>query len=242
MVNTSLYNNLFPTSNRNAKGGSKNTPKKLINIFNEKKELLVATFANLIFQLGITYYVMEKSKVNDKNIESSRQKIFLYFLIQILIIIILAVLPLSSIIKFLLFVIFSYTLGLELSIVKYYTSEDIIKFALLGTVSIFAIMFAIGTFLILTGINLGFKFGLVLFYLLLVLILLFLLELFTNAISLFHKFLALLTILLFSVYIIYDTNRILQRNYYGDFITASLDYYLDILNIFVKLVSLDSNN
>lgn len=241
MVNTSLYNNLFPTSNRNAKGGSKNTPKKIINIFNEKKELLVATFANLIFQLGITYFTMEKTEVNDKNIESSRQKIFLYFLIQILIIIILALLPLSSIIKFLLFVIFSYTFGLELSVVKYYTSEDIIKFALLGTVSIFALMFAIGTFLILTGINLGFKFGLVLFYLLLILILLRLLEIFTNAMSGFHKFLALISILLFSVYIMFDTNVILQRNYYGDFITASMDYYLDILNIFINIISFNNN-
>jgi FtsH-binding integral membrane protein len=241
MVNTSLYNNLFTTSNRNAKGGSKKTPKKIINIFNEKKELLVATFANLIFQLGITYFTMEKTEVNDKNIESSRQKIFLYFLIQILIIIILAILPLTSIIKFLLFVIFSYTFGLELSVVKYYTSEDIIKFALLGTVSIFALMFAIGTFLIITGINLGFQFGLVLFYLLLILILLRLMEIFTNATSGFHKFLAIITILLFSVYIMFDTNVILQRHYYGDFITASMDYYLDILNIFINIISFNNN-
>jgi FtsH-binding integral membrane protein len=35
----------------------------------------------------------------------------------------------------------------------------------------------------------------------------------------------------------YDTNNILQRNYYGDFITASLDYYLDIINIFSGLLS-----
>ena len=35
----------------------------------------------------------------------------------------------------------------------------------------------------------------------------------------------------------YDTNSILQRNYNGDFITASLDYYLDIINIFSGLLS-----
>jgi FtsH-binding integral membrane protein len=44
-------------------------------------------------------------------------------------------------------------------------------------------------------------------------------------------------LLLFSVYVVYDTNSILQRNYNGDFITASLDYYLDILNIFSNLLS-----
>jgi FtsH-binding integral membrane protein len=44
-------------------------------------------------------------------------------------------------------------------------------------------------------------------------------------------------VVLFSLYIIYDTNHILQREYYGDFITASMDYYLDILNVFVNLLS-----
>ena len=43
--------------------------------------------------------------------------------------------------------------------------------------------------------------------------------------------------MLFSVYIVYDTNNILQRDYGGDFITASLDYYLDIINIFSNLLS-----
>ena len=42
---------------------------------------------------------------------------------------------------------------------------------------------------------------------------------------------------LFSVFIVYDTNQILQKDYYGDFITASMDYYLDIINIFVELVN-----
>ena len=44
-------------------------------------------------------------------------------------------------------------------------------------------------------------------------------------------------LVLFSVYIIYDTNRILQKDYFGDFVTASLDYYLDIINIFIRLLS-----
>jgi FtsH-binding integral membrane protein len=43
--------------------------------------------------------------------------------------------------------------------------------------------------------------------------------------------------MLFSVYIVYDTNIILQRDYGGDFISASLAYYLDIINIFSNLLS-----
>ena len=55
------------------------------------------------------------------------------------------------------------------------------------------------------------------------------------------RYLTIFSLMLFSVYIIYDTNTILQRNYFGDFITASLDYYLDIINIFVNLLSYNNN-
>lgn len=238
MVNTSLYNTFFNKSNKKVGGALQNASE----LFNKKKGLLVATLANLIFQLGITYYIMQNNAIKDKkDLESNKYKIWLYFLTQLVIIIILTVVPLPSIIKFLLFVIFSYTFGLELAYVKYFSGDAIVRFALLGTISIFAVMFAIGTMLILTGIQLGYKVGLILFYSLLGLILVSLATMFTGAISGFYKLLSVLGILLFSTYIIYDTNVILQRNYYGDFITASLDYYLDIINIFLNLLSFNNN-
>ena len=237
MVNSSIYNNLFKEGGK--KGGSK-ISKTFINIFDEKKELLVYTFANLIVQLGITYYVMEKTPVT-KDDKNRRIKNWIYFIIQLGIIFALALIPMHSIFKFLLFCIFSYTWGLSLSFLKLSVPDNIIKFALFGTISIFAVMFCIGTFLLISGIKLGLQFGIVLFYLLLFLILFQLFYLFSGKSSIMTKVLSIISILLFSVYIIYDTNKILQRNYYGDFITASLDYYLDILNIFVDLLSFNSN-
>jgi FtsH-binding integral membrane protein len=56
-----------------------------------------------------------------------------------------------------------------------------------------------------------------------------------------QKILAFISLIVFSIYVIYDTNRILQRNYYGDFITASMDYYLDILNIVLDILTLNTN-
>jgi hypothetical protein len=115
--------------------------------------------------------------------------------------------------------------------------EDAVKTAMTGTISIFALMFAFGAGLILSGIQLGFKFGLMLFYFLLILLLIRIVQMFIPSSSLTKKIITICSLLLFSVYIVYDTNSILQRNYYGDFITASMDYYLDILNIFVNLIS-----
>jgi FtsH-binding integral membrane protein len=237
MVNTSLYNTFFSKSSKKVGGGLKDVSE----VFNKKKDLLVPTMANLIFQLGLTYYVMERYTITDKKeLAARRSKVLLYFLVQIVIIIILGIFSLPSIIKFILFVIFSYTFGVELAYIKYFSGESIIRFALLGTVSIFAVMFAIGSFLLLTGINLGYKYGLFLFYVLLGLILIRLVSLFSGALSGFSKLLTVIGILLFSAYIIYDTNVILQRNYSGDFITASMDYYLDIINIFVGLLSFNN--
>jgi len=65
---------------------------------------------------------------------------------------------------------------------------------------------------------------------------------FSGATSAFMKGVTIFSLILFSIYIIYDTNNILQREYSGDFITASLDYYLDIINVFIDVVGLLGNN
>ena len=111
---------------------------------------------------------------------------------------------------------------------------------MLGTIGIFAVMFLIGIFLLVTGIELGLKTGAFLFFSLLILIIAQIFNIFYKS-TILVKILAAIGIVIFSGYVIYDTNVILQRDYYGDFITASLDYYLDILNIFVKLSVLNDN-
>jgi hypothetical protein len=90
------------------------------------------------------------------------------------------------------------------------------------------------------GVNLGFQFAAFLFYALLLLIIVQIVTLFSGTSSMFIKGFSIFGLILFSLYIIYDTNNILQREYYGDFITASLDYYLDVLNIFIDLVALNN--
>jgi hypothetical protein len=40
---------------------------------------------------------------------------------------------------------------------------------------------------------------------------------------------------LFALYIVHTTNNILLRDYEGDFITASFDYYIDMSNFFYAL-------
>jgi FtsH-binding integral membrane protein len=213
----------------------------LFKLITDKKEFFIMVFANLIAQLGITYYVMEKFNL-DVNDKEAKLKMRLLGLLQILIIIILGFVPMPSWLKFLIFCVFSAVWGYMYSTLRQVLGEDTIKTAMTGTISIFALMFAFGICLILSGIQLGYKVGLMLFYFLLILLLIRIVQLFIPSSSFTKKIITIFSLLLFSVYIVYDTNSIMQRNYYGDFITASMDYYLDILNIFVNLLSLGSSD
>ena len=236
MVNSSLYNSIF--SSKVQTGGSKikKTFSNFSSLLNDKKQLMIMVFANLITQLGITYYVMTNTKNDTKGI-----KYWLLIITTFVIIYFLAVVPMPSWLKFILFSVFSYIWGILLASFKLKINDDgLINMAMLGSIGIFAIMFLIGAILLATGIALGYQTGLFLFILLLGLLIAQLFSLFYKS-TMLIKSLAAIGIVIFSAYIIYDTNTILQRNYYGDFITASLDYYLDILNIFMKLVILNDN-
>ena len=238
MVNSSLYNLLYKGGQN---GGSKikSTFKNFSSLLNGKKELMIMVFANLITQLGITYYVMTNTKVTEE--DNHNLKHWLLIISTFIIIYFLALVPMPSWLKFILFSVFSYIWGILLASFKLKIHDtELINMTMLGSIGIFSVMFLIGGFLLATGIQLGLKTGLFLFFSLLLLII-------AQIFSLFHKStmliksLAAIGIVIFSGYIIYDTNVILQRDYYGDFITASLDYYLDILNIFVKLTVLNDN-
>ena len=212
---------------------------KLISLLKGKKELMILTFANLITQLGITYYVMTNTNVTDK--DKTNMKQYMLILVDFIIIYALAVIPMPIWLKLILFSAFSYIWGILLASFKLKINDDsLINMAMLGSIGVFLTMFLIGAFLLASGVVLGFKTSIILFFSLLALII-------AQIFSLFHKSkmltksLAAIGIVIFSGYIIYDTNKILQRNYYGDFIQASLDYYLDILNIFTKLVILSDN-
>jgi FtsH-binding integral membrane protein len=211
----------------------------LFKLIVAKKQFFIMIFANLIVQLGITYYVMEKINIDPNNKYNTKMYRILGVVILLCLVIIIGVVPMPSWFKFILFCIFSSIWGYLLSKLRVIFGEDTIKMAMVGTISIFALMFTFGVGLILSGIQLGLKFGLILFCALLFLLIVRITQIFIPTSSLIKKFIIIFGLVLFSVYIVYDTNTILQRNhYYGDFITASMDYYLDILNIFTKLLYL----
>ena len=206
----------------------------LVNLIFKKKEFLILIFANLIAQLGITYYVMQKT-------EKSPIGFWPILIVQIIIIYVLVIVPMPPALKFLIFCAFSYTFGLVMSQLKDKYDPIVIEIALKGALSIFGLMLTVGVVLVGGGIHLGYKFGAFLFWTLLALIIAKLVNMLGPQLSTAKKTLSYIGLGLFSLFVVYDTNQILSRDYNGDFITASMDYYLDILNLFTNLLNTGDN-
>jgi FtsH-binding integral membrane protein len=187
-------------------------------------------FANLFFQLGITYYVMMNAAPPDK--------LLFYFIASFALLLIIITTDLPYWAKAILFAGFSALSGKIISVVKKVYGENAIKMAIIATMSLFFLMFVIGGMLPV----LGPKFGLFLLVSLLALIVLRLYMIFGDGMTKKQRWVSIIGVALFSLFIIYDTNTILNRaDYYqGDFITASMDYYLDIINLFLN--TLDSSD
>jgi len=95
--------------------------------------------------------------------------------------------------------------------------------ALIETATIFACMFIAGVLTVQMGYKLN-TLGLVLFVALLGVLIARLMKPNRS----YGKILSII----FALLVLYDTNSILQKNYGGDYVNASLDYFLDIETLF----------
>jgi FtsH-binding integral membrane protein len=204
-------------------------------ISNANLWFLIPVFGTLIFQLTLTFVIMKyfSSKINMTEMSRSYWTIFLC---QLGIIAILVLVPMHPFLKFFLFTIFSVLTGLSLSQVAHQLSNKIINSALVGTIGIFIYFVVVGVILASFGIDLGWTSSILVFALLAIIIAR-LVEIYMKDFETFHRVLTVLTLMLFSMFIVYDTNKILQRDYHGDFVTAAIDYFLDIINIFLNVLN-----
>jgi FtsH-binding integral membrane protein len=222
------------------KGGGFN-PENTFKIIQEKKTFLIMIFANLIVQLGITYYMVVNTDTNvlEKKFNFHKYSFFAY--IPAFVLIFVMNFPMPSWLRFIFFSIFSAYMGLLLNFLKKLYGLEMIKAVIFAVFGIFIslIMFAVG--LLTFGIQISNRFGIVLLFALLLLIISKIVFMVAGTYSTYSKSFAIFGVALFAIYILYDTHQILQRNYYGDFVTASLDYYLDFINIVGSLLNYNSN-
>ena len=242
MANTSLYNQLFNGGSKVMKGGAFN-PVNTIKLIQEKKTFLIMIFANLIVQLGITYYILVNT--DTQSLDKQKQKFFYKYtflmFLPLFILIIVMNLPMPSWARFIVFSIFSAYMGFILNFWKKKYGLEMINAVIFSVFGIFISIIVLALGLLSFGIKLGNTFGIVLLFALLLLLISRIVFWFMGTYSLYSKMFAIFGIGLFSVFILYDTHQILSRNYYGDFVTASLDYYLDFINLVSNFLNFNSN-
>ena len=217
------YNNKFNLQN-------------LFNIINQKKTFLLQIFSNLIFQILVTFVIFYNLKVDFVN---NNLYLILLIILQFGIIFIFSWYPMPMFFKFLLMTLFSAIWGLLFIRLKNHVPEEVVKTAILGVLGIFVGMLLFGLLLVAFGVYLDYRFGMILLGLLLLLIIVSIVLMFMRKYHGAHKGIAVVTIVLFSLFIIYDTNNVL----YGpsdDPIGASMNYYLDFMNIFTALINYQS--
>ena len=242
MANTSLYNQLFNGGSKVMKGGAFN-PVNTIKLIQEKKTFLIMIFANLIVQLGITYYILVNTDTQslDKQKQNFFYKYTFLMFLPLFILIIVMNLPMPSWARFIVFSIFSAYMGFILNFWKKKYGLEMINAVIFSVFGIFISIIVLALGLLSFGIKLGNTFGIVLLFALLLLLISRIVFWFMGTYSLYSKMFAIFGIGLFSVFILYDTHQILSRNYYGDFVTASLDYYLDFINLVSNFLNFNSN-
>lgn len=219
--------------------------KQFSKLIHKKKNLLRCIFTTLLCQLiatSLVFIVIYRSQSSKKNKKSKFETLYalIALILGVILIISMTMIQMSFIQRSILFTLFSILQGLFLGFSLRYIKPNAILSALLFTVLLFFMMLIFGFILVYYQMDLSWL-GIILFFLLLGLIAVRLVSIFFPYSKRREQLLTTFALLLFSIYIIYDTNTILLRydsiKYHRDCILGALDYYLDIINIFVNSIS-----
>jgi MFS family permease len=214
---------------------------KLFNLISEKKIFLILIFLNLLFQHYITYYVSANINLDarkEKENDAYNTIIIASYIIGFILIIILVFVPMPAWLKFIIFSLFSAAYGVMFISIKNYFDPNIVHSSVVGAIIVFAFMIFFG--IAISGLQLTNNAAFTLFYAILVLIIVSVVQYYTYYYSFIKKLLLIAVAILFTLYIVNTTNNVLHRNYEGDFVTASFDYYIDNSN-FLNALKIHNN-
>lgn len=213
----------------------------------QRKELLLKVYATLMIQLAITFAIVYGFR-NHPTLSKATQRGFLfYFITSIGLIILLSFTSFPPWIRLIIFTVFSIITGAMLHNSSYKIPERVVTQALLGSIGVFASMSIFAIALAYAGVDLGWM-GLILFVAMIGLLVAHLVAIFTNRVrdeeskkmTPFYRGILYFGLALFSIYILYETNIMLQKHYNLDFISSAIGFYIDFVNVFSSLLALES--
>lgn len=193
----------------------------------KKIPFMAGVFGHLIFQTFVAYRAAEATSGNAYMKDIARSNALLLGIVGLALVLLLSLVRLPIPIKVAIFSLLAYISGMALHNVPN------LQEALLEVVGIFIGMLVAGIFTVQMGYKLDIL-GQILFFSLLTILIARVINTYVRRTRVGEKNSLvpsrILTIL-FALFVVYDTNKILQRNYSGNFVNASLDYFLDIFNL-----------
>lgn len=210
-------------------------------LLKNKESFLLSTYALLITQLTITFAIVYAFRNNPVVNKITRQSILLYFLLTFGIIMILSFIPMPIWLKLILFTVFAVVVGGMLHNLTVLIPINLVNNALIGTIVVFIAMTIFAFILASIGIDLSWMMTILLAALLGLIIASLIVMLFAKKDSKLHKAILIIGLIIFSVFVIVYTNTILQPSYKENFVDAALNFYLDFINIFTRILALEAN-
>ena len=193
----------------------------------KKIPFMAGVFGHLIFQTFVAYRAAEATSGNAYMKNIARSNALLIGIVGLALVLLLSLVRLPIPIKVAIFSILAYISGMALHNVPN------LQEALLEVVGIFIGMLVAGIFTVQMGYKLDIL-GQILFFSLLTILIARVINTYVRRTRDEEKNSIVpsrIVTILFALFVVYDTNKILQRNYSGNFVNASLDCFLDIFNL-----------
>ncbi len=217
--------------------GTLSMNQEFVSLLKQKSTFMLKVFGNLLLQLFVIFVVCNWGQ-KQEFVKKGNHFIWLVIL-SLALIIIMAFVPMPIYVKWILMVLFSMTIGLELSYrTVLTTNKDNIAKAIIMTGIVFIAMVLFGFFLVYSGVKIPPGVGTALLIILIVCIIAIFSMMFFKTAPKYFVYLSGFLVFLFSLFIVYDTYSILQKNYAGDFVSASLSYLLDLVNLFEDFLNI----
>ena len=217
---------------------------KFSQLLRSKKELISCIFITLIIQICVSIATMKWDQTH--HILEKRNSVG-YFIALLLLMFLLIYGMIAPKISFytrqILFGLFSIIVGLLLSqTIHIINNPAIVEAAAIATLVNFGVMLLLGLIIVYLKYDLEWM-GIFLLIGLLCLIVGRIFAYFSKDSKEINRNISMIAVVIFSLYILYDTNNILlkyKNNDKRDCILGALDYYLDIWNLFSEYLDIKS--
>ena len=218
--------------------------KNFTTLLRSKKQLMTCIFLTLIVQITVAIGTIKFDEKYHLLGELTLMKSIGILVACLSLIFMMSSSTIPFVTKQFLFIIFSILNGLLLSsTIQIINDKEVVETAALSTLINFLLMLAFGMIIVYYGYDLSWL-VIYLFIGLLIAITILIITMFAPQSKEINKNISIGIVILFSIFILYDTNNILLK--YGnknksDCVHGALNYYLDILNLFSHYLRIDSS-